>query len=462
MIVLKFGGTSVADAEAIQRMMSIVEEKLNRQPVIVVSALSKVTDTLYKICEYTERGESPEALMLVEHLRERHRHVLSGLIGSDHPLAPEAAARIDELCGQLRKLVEVICDLGELSDRSRARIIATGEYLSSNLICYALNAKGIRTGLLDARRIILTDDNCLKGEPDLPRISEVAPEIIRKAHRLLDGGTADTLITQGFVSATENGIPTVLGRGGSDYTASIIGMATDAEEIEIWTDVDGVHTADPRKVAGTRSLPAISFEEAAEMAHFGAKVLHPSTIEPAVNKNIPISVLNSRNPHGPGTRILNDREISPGAKSISSKENIVVINIFSTRMINAAGFLSRVFDIFGRHHLPVDLISTSEANVSVTVSAEEDTEAVVRELSEFSTVFIETDKAQLSIVGKEMAFVPEFYRSVFRAADGERIYMISQGATVNNLSLVVDKSRLQILMNRIHKALFPDQTPSTL
>lgn len=454
MIILKFGGTSVADAQAICRMMSIVEDRLNKEPLIVVSALSKVTDTLYKICDYTEHCQAKEALLLVEHLRERHKHVADGLIPVENPLHAEACQKIDQLCNQLKKLVEVICDLEELSDRSRARIIATGEYLSSNLIGCALNARGIRTHLLDARKIILTDHNHLKGEPDLPRISEIAPQIIRQAQYLLDEAPAQALITQGFVSATESGIPTVLGRGGSDYTASILGMAVNAQEIEIWTDVNGVHTADPRKVADTRSLPLISFEEAAEMAHFGAKVLHPSTIEPAVLKNIPISVLNSRQPEAPGTRILRDQDIPEGIKSLSCKEHVQIINIFSSRMINASGFLSRVFDLFSTHHLPIDLISTSQASISVSVPAEEDTDLLIEALSSFATVFVETDKSQVSLVGKRMARTPDLYPKLFECLRNEKIYMISQGARLNNLSLVIDRHRLSPLMNQLHQTLF--------
>ncbi|MBR5249218.1 MAG: aspartate kinase [Bacteroidales bacterium] len=454
MIIMKFGGTSVADAEAILRMMSIVEEKLNKQPIIVVSALSKVTDTLYKICDYAERCESIEALMLVEHLRERHKHVADGLIAANNPLHTSACQKIDELCNQLKKLVEVICDLEELSDRSRARIIATGEYLSSNLIAFALNAHHIHTHLLDARKIVLTDTNHLKGEPDLPRISEIAPKIIQQALYGMEQQPAQALITQGFVSATESGIPTVLGRGGSDYTAAILGMAVQAENIEIWTDVDGIHTADPRQVKNTLSLPEVSFEEAAEMAHFGAKVLHPSTIEPAVGQNIPITVLNSQNPSGPGTRILPNSSIPTGVKSLSCKEHILVINIFSTRKINASGFLSRIFELFSDHHLPIDLISTSEANVSITLSAEANIDRLLEDLATFAMVFVETNKSQLSIVGKEMALMPDLHTRIFQTLAQEKIYMISQGAGLNNLSLVIDRDRLNPVMNQLHHTLF--------
>lgn len=458
MIVMKFGGTSVADAEAIQRMMNLVEEKLQKHPLIVVSALSKVTDTLYKICDYAERCESIEALMLVEHLRERHKHVIEGLIPSTNPHFETANQRIDELCNQLKKLIEVVCDLEELSDRSRARIIATGEYLSSNLIANALNAHGIATNLVDARKLILTDQNHLQGEPDLRSISEVVPHVIQEAQRLLNGETAEALITQGFVSATASGIPTVLGRGGSDYTASLLGMAVQAESIEIWTDVDGIHTADPRKIPNTQSLTEVSYEEAAEMAHFGAKVLHPATLLPAVGKNIPISVLNSRNPQAPGTQICCNEAVGPGIKSLSYKDNIVLLSIFSNRILQSAGFLSRVFEVFSKHHLPIDLISTSEANVTASLVPDKPLDAVIDELSNVATVLVETGKAQVSLVGKELLFVPELYPKIFETLAHEKIYLISQGASLNNLNFIIDKARLPEITHHLHKTLFEHES----
>lgn len=454
MIVMKFGGTSVADSEAITRVMSIVNERLDKHPIVVVSALSKVTDTLYKICDFAERGITLEALMLVENIRERHLQLVSELIASNEDMASQARDKVNSLCDSLKKLVEVICDLGELSDRSRARIISTGEYLSSGVICHALNAYGITTNLLDARKIIITDDNWLKGEPDLKKISEIVPAIVKKAYERIGGEDAEVLITQGFVSATEDGRPTVLGRGGSDYSASIIGMAMDADEIEIWTDVDGVHTADPRKVEGTRSLEAISFKEAAEMAHSGAKVLHPSTMEPAVSKDIPIKVLNSRRPEHRGTLILGEDGIPSGVKSVSGKDRIRVVNIFSSRTYNASGFLGKVFSMFSKYHVSMDLITMSEGTVSVTVGEDEDISQMIDELSEFSTVFVETDKAQIAIVGKEMVFAEGVLEKIFKALEGYPVYLVSQGASCNNVSVVVDRANLDGAIARLHKALF--------
>ena len=247
----------------------------------------------------------------------------------------------------------------------------------------------------------------------------------------------------------------MLGRGGSDYTASLIGMAIDAERIEIWTDVDGVKTADPRSVRSTLTLDRLSFEEAAEMAHFGAKVLHPLTIEPAVKKNIPIKVLNSTNPEGKGTTILHSDMIEDGVKSVSFKENILIINIFSTKMIDVSGFVAKVFGIFSEKNVSIDLISTSEANISVTVDASQDNiDDVVKALSAFAKVELDYNKAQVSVIGKNIGGNNCMLKEIFSPVSEHTVYMVSQGASYINVSLVVDKSALQEVVQSIHDLLF--------
>ena len=231
-------------------------------------------------------------------------------------------------------------------------------------------------------------------------------------------------------------------------------MAIDASRIEIWTDVDGVRTADPRRVPDTRCLDRISFEEAAEMAHFGAKVLHPLTIEPAIRKNIPIYVLNSMNPSGEGTAILQSQFIEDGVKSVSCKENIYVINIFSTKMINTSGFLKKVFEIFSEHKVSVDLISTSEANISVTVDSSQKIDDVVSALSEFADVYVDTDKSQVSVIGKNIVSLKGLLEQTFAPLRECKIYMISQGASYVNISFVVDRAVLDDVVRQIHKYLF--------
>ena len=448
MIVMKFGGTSVANFEAITRTIFIIGGKLDQKPVVVVSALSKVTDLLYRISDAAASRNVTETKELLSQLRQRHVDLASELLAQSM-MKDEAIAKVNALCDALESIAMAVCSLGELSDRNKAIIISNGEYLSSTIIAYAMNSKGIRTKWVDARGMMVTNNSYLKAEPDMAAIVEKVPGVVADAYEGMDA-----IITQGFVGVTRDGDPTVLGRGGSDYSASLIGMAVDAERIEIWTDVDGVRTADPRSVKNTKYLEKISFEEAAEMAHFGAKVLHPLTIEPAVKKNIPIYVLNSMNPSGKGTAILRNELIEDGVKSVSFKENIKVKNIFSTRMINTSGFLRRVFEIFSESKVSVDLISTSEANISVTVDASQNIDPVVAELSEFADVIVDDDKSQVSVIGKNIVRLNGMLKKTFTPLKKCNVYMISQGASFVNISFVVDREELAEVVQDLHDHLF--------
>lgn len=446
---MKFGGTSVANCEAITRTIGIVESKLEKKPVVVVSALSGVTDLLYAICDAASKRDKDATADLLAQLRTRHHNLCDELLGASAEVE-NAKAKVNAICDELETTVGAVCTLGELSERSRAVIISAGECLSSSVICYAMNAKGIKTNLMNAREMIITNSEYLKAEPIVAEIEARVPAIVNKA---FEG--VDAVITQGFISATASGEPTVLGRGGSDYTASLIGMAVEAERIEIWTDVDGVKTADPRSVRSTLTLDRLSFEEAAEMAHFGAKVLHPLTIEPAVKKNIPLYVLNSHNPEGKGTAILHSDMIEDGVKSVSFKENILIINIFSTKMIDVSGFVAKVFGIFSEKNVSVDLISTSEANISVTVDAsQKNINEVVEALSAFATVELDYDKAQVSIIGKNIGGNSCMLKEIFTPLEEHTVYMVSQGASYINVSLVVDKTALKQVVQSVHDLLF--------
>lgn len=449
MIVMKFGGTSVANFEAITRTIFIIGGKLDQKPVVVVSALSKVTDLLYRISDAAVSKDSALTKELLNQLRQRHISLACELLEQNPVQKENAVTRVNEICDSLDALANAVCAVGELSDRNKAIIISNGELLSSTIICFAMNAKGIRTNWVDARKMMITNDAYLKGEPIVDEITARVPGIIADAYQ-----GVDAVITQGFIASNLAGKQTVLGRGGSDYSASLIGMSIDAERIEIWTDVDGVRTADPRKVQNTKYLEKISFEEAAEMAHFGAKVLHPLTIEPAVKKNIPIYVLNSMNPSGKGTAILRNELIEDGVKSVSFKENIRVINIFSMRMINTSGFLRRVFEIFSENKVSVDLISTSEANISVTVDASEKIEKTVAELSEFADVIVDDDKAQISVIGKNIVRLNGMLKKTFVPLKKCNVYMISQGASFVNISFVVDREELTEVVQDLHDHLF--------
>ncbi len=446
---MKFGGTSVANFEAISRTISIVDGKLAEKPVVVVSALSKVTDLLYKISDSAAASDADLAQELIGQLRTRHTDLAKELLTGNAALCEEALAKVNTICDGLQTFVDAVCSLGELTDRSKAKIISHGEWLSSTIICFAMNARGIVTHFVDARKMIITSEESLKGEPQTDKICEKVPQEVNAAYE-----GAQAVITQGFIGSDIHGKPSVLGRGGSDYSASLIGMAMNATRIEIWTDVDGVRTADPRIVPDTRSISKISFEEAAEMAHFGAKVLHPMTIEPAVMKNIPVYVLNSMNPSGEGTAILQNEFIEEGVKSVSYKEKILLLNIFSTKMINVSGFLQKVFAVFSEHKVSVDLISTSEANISLTMDGNQDLTEVVKDLSEFADVTVDDDKSQISIIGKNIGNLRGVLNKAMAPLGGCNVYMISQGASFVNISFVVDRASMKDIVRSVHDYLF--------
>jgi aspartate kinase len=450
MIVMKFGGTSVGDAAAVRRVIAITGERLGKRPVVVVSALSKVTDTLCRIAELSASGDYAKAEELAGEIYKRHIDMCRELFGENSERMAQCQESVKTLVDDLLVISRGVSILSELSDRSLARIMSYGELLSSNVIAQAFREAGISCSLADARQFIITDSNYLCGDPDFYLIKEKAPAVISK-----ELANSDVVLTQGFIASALNGITSVLGRGGSDYTASLIGMAMDAEEIEIWTDVDGVHTVDPGRVSNTTSIAKLSFEEAAELASFGAKVLHPLTIQPAIEKSIPVKVLNSMNPDNPGTIILkSDQVTETGVKSLSFKENITVVNIFSARMLNTSGFLSRVFGIFSKYNASVDLISTSEVNISLTLGNSAGLENIIVELSKFSKVSIETDKSQVSLIGKDLKSIKGVAGRIFGVLAGYNVSMISQGASDINVSFVVDRRDLNAVLNILHKEFF--------
>ncbi len=450
MIVMKFGGTSVGNTDAVKRLIDIVKSRLSKSPVVVLSAVSKATDTLHSIAELAASGELAQAKKLLGELKTRHLKMCLELVGEKSERYVPLTEKISGYFSELTDMVKGVNLLSELSDRSLAKIITFGELLSSSIINEALNEGGVKCNFIDARDFMYTDGNYLKGEPDIELIKEKTPDVINKNRKGFDA-----VITQGFISNNKDKVTTSLGRGGSDYSASLIGMAIGAKEIEIWTDVDGVHTADPRKVQNTKSVSVMTFEEAAELAYFGAKVLHPSTIQPAVEKNIPVRILNSMSPESPGTLVVReDKTKEEGVRSISCKENITVLNIFSTKMLNSYGFLHNLFEVFDKHHTSVDLITTSEVNVSLTIDNDEHLDDIVNDISVFSKVSVDRDKSLVCVVGKDLKNTKGVAKRIFGAAGDYNITMISQGASAINISFVVDRNDLNNVLQSLHDEFF--------
>jgi aspartate kinase len=456
MVVQKFGGTSVADPEAIRRLIEIVRTaraRDGRGPVVVVSAMSKVTDALLGIATTAGAGRPGEALPRVDELRERHASAVRALVSgqTQAPLLAHIAGQFD----QLADIVRALAILREVSPRSLDVVAAMGELLNSRIIAAALTEAGVPADWVDARCAIVTDGEHTRATP---RGAETRSALSKTLTPILDAGRVAVL--GGFVGATADGYTTTLGRGGSDYSGAIVGAGIDAREIQIWTDVDGMLSADPRVVASPRLIAQLSFAEAAELAYFGAKVLHPSTILPAVERNIPVRILNSWKPDGAGTLITARQGAAQNADGgtrltgLASKKDVTVIDITSTRMLMAYGFLRRVFEVFERFRTAVDMVTTSEVSVSVTVDDRRNLDAIVKALSEFSEVSIEDDLALLCAVGDGLQEEPEIAARVVSVLEEVPLKMISQAASRRNITVVLRQSDLPHAMQRLHEEFF--------
>ena len=362
---------------------------------------------------------------------------------------------LDEHFQELTELVKGLAVLGELTPRSIDAISSYGERLSSYIVSLALAHFGMKTAHVDSRRVIVTDHRHTQAAPIYPetyaRLTRVIPPLAKEK----------VVVMGGFIGSTENGVTTTLGRGGSDFTASIVGAGIGAEEIQIWTDVDGMLTADPTILPGSHRVKIISFAEAAELAYFGAKVLHPATVIPAVEKNIPVLILNSRRPETEGTRIVAESVPCGNAvKSIACKQKITLVNIHSTRMLMAHGFLKRIFDVFERFETPVDMVATSEVSVSLTIDNPQRLPAICTELRHFSEVSMEEHQAIVCLVGDNIRFTPGVAARVFHALEFVNIRMISQGASLLNLSVVVAEKDLKRAVEALHRDFFAQLDPA--
>src|ERR1700733_3003332 len=395
MIVMKFGGSSVESAVAIERVAGIVKQRLEQHPVVVVSAMGKTTNKLLAIASAAIAGKREEYIRQLHDLRDFHSREARQVV----PLAERAELdrTLDDHFRELTELVKGLAVLGELTPRSIDAISSYGERLSSVVVTLAFKHFGLHAVHLDSRRVIITDHRHTQAAP-------IFPETYKRLAEVLPPLACDKVVVMGgFIGATEEGVMTTLGRGGSDFTASIVGAGVQAEEIQIWTDVDGMLTADPTILPGGHRVKVISFAEAAELAFFGAKVLHPATVIPAMERNMPVLILNSRRPDVPGTRIVAETvRVSNAVKSIACKRKITLVNIHSTRMFMAHGFLRRIFEIFDRYETSVDMIATSEVSVSLTIATTTRLAEIQRELEQFSEVSLESDQAIVCLVGENI------------------------------------------------------------
>jgi aspartate kinase len=452
MIVMKFGGTSVEDTTAIDRVAAIVTGRLPQRPVVVVSAMAKVTDQLVAAGQAACAGQLHAALERVTALRERHQRTARELVGpqAEEKLIPE----LNNLLDQLETLLRGVAAVGELSDRTSDAVLSYGERLSSLMVPEAFRVRGLDAVHVDSRQCLITDSSFTHAQPLWDKTNE---RTRAKVLPLLEDGKVPVM--GGFIGSTTDGITSTLGRGGSDFSAAIVGAALDAECIEIWTDVEGMMTTDPRICPAAQSISVISFDEAAEMAYFGAKVLHPATLVPAVEKNIPVYVLNSRNLNSKGTCISKHAPPSRSQfRAIAAKKGLTIISVSTPRRLDTYGFLKAVFDAFNRHRIPVDMISSSEASLSMTIESKHDFSGLVAELRELATVTVEEEKAIVCLIGADVRGRVGIAAKIFTTIAQHKINMrmISQGASEINVGFVIDESDVPEAVRHLHAAFFEE------
>ena len=450
---MKFGGTSVEDANAFRNVAKIVLAAADANPVVVVSAISGFTNSLLKSVDKAVRGDARNATRALEPDFARHLSIGKELLNADANAKFEHTVAIAR--AEIRQLHRIIAAHPVTTPPLQDEIVAHGEQLSSQLLAAILREHGLAARQIDARRCIKTDENYGSATP-LPETAEAA-----QAEVLPLLQSARVPVLGGFIGSTISGVTTTLGRGGSDYTAALVGAALDAREIQIWTDVSGVLTADPRVVAEAQTIPVLSYQEAAELAYFGAKVLHPKTIQPAIDKNIPVRVCNSRVPADAGTLIVAESEAAPQTiKAIAHKNGITTVQVTSARMLGAYGFLRKLFEVFDHHRTAVDVVTTSEVSVSLSIDDASTLTELLPDLAELGAVEVEKDRTIISVVGEGLRNTPGIAAKVFSVISDINVSMISVGASSVNLTFMVDAEHATEAITRLHRVCF-EQPPDT-
>jgi aspartate kinase len=447
--VMKFGGTSVENADAFARVAAIVEAKRDARPVVVVSAMSRFTDALLLSVEQAARGDAEGATRSLDAQFERHTEVARTLLTAE--ARNDYWSQIETARREIAELLRIISQHPVTRPPLQDRIVSYGEHLSSHLLAAVLAARGLSAAQVDARRCIATDDEYGNASP---LYEETAARTRRELLPLIEAHTIPVL--GGFIGASlQSGATTTLGRGGSDYTAALVGACLGAREIEIWTDVTGVLTADPRVVDKARTIRLLSYSEAAELAYFGAKVLHPKTIQPAVERGIPVRICNSRAPLKAGTLVCSETEAAPRTvKAIAHKTNITTVQITSGRMLGAYGFLHAIFKIFDRHRTAVDVVTTSEVSVSLSLDDASSLPAILEELKRLGEVEVEEGRAIICVVGEGLRSTPGIAAEVFSTISDINVSLVSLGASSINLTFAVDGEHVREVVTRLHRAFF--------
>jgi aspartate kinase len=441
MIVLKFGGSSVADAACMRQVAGLVKAALPQSPLVVLSAMGKTTNGLFEAAKAAEAGNLAGAMDRQRSLMAAHRRAAEELFDGAVPVELDVA--LTDLFGELELLLRGVAMLRELSPRSMDAIASLGERLSTRIF-----AAFVGGAWVDARTVLRTDAVFGEAVPQVEVIRGLAAQ-----HLAPLMGPGQAVVTQGYIGATEDGLTTTLGRGGSDYSAALFGAALRVEELQIWTDVEGVLTCDPRIVPGALPIPDLSFAEAAELAAFGAKVLHPATIQPAVEAGIPVTVRHTQKPEGRFTTISAQVRTGRPITALASRGPVTVLTVSSSRMLAQSGFLARLFEVFGRRGVSVDLVATAEVSVSLTVEADVPLKALLQDLSAFATVEIHEGRAIIAAVGERLKSTPGLGAQLLTALGDINVEMISMGANEINLSLVVQQEHTSEALRRLHRVL---------
>jgi len=447
-IVMKFGGTSVADAAAFENVAKIVSLEYNAAPVVVVSAMSGVTDSLLNATSIAATSDAEQAFASLENVFQRHEAAANELLSDPgrKEFLKQLRAASDEIAERLKLFAQKPSQRKALQDA----LVSFGEILSSTLLAAVLTQREVKAQQVDARRCIITDEEHTSAAP---LITESLTHTQNELIPVLEDGIVPVL--GGFIGATRKGATTTLGRGGSDYTAALLGALIAAREIQIWTDVSGVLTADPRVVPNAYTVERLSYSEAAELAYFGAKVLHPKTIQPAIENSIPVRICNSRIPEAAGTLVGPQAETSPRTiKAIAHKTGVTVMQITSARMLGAYGFLRALFEVFDRHRTVIDVVTTSEVSVSLSLDEAVELPAIVAELEVFGTVKVEKRQATICVVGEGLRGTPGVAARVFSTISDINVSLISQGASSINFIFVVDERRVHEVVTRLHEEFF--------
>ena len=445
---MKFGGTSVGDVAAFERVIGVVSSQIERQPVVVVSAMTKVTDALLAAFDTAKKGDAAAAYASLEPHFDRHAIAVENFIpaGDRDGFAGEMRFAREELSDLLTRVARRSLPLSMLKDA----VVSYGEQLSSRLLTEVLRAKGVPARHVDARRVVVTDDEYGAAQPLWDETRELIEIELGSAVKAVE-----VPVLGGFIAASRGGETTTLGRGGSDYSAALAAAALNASELQIWTDVTGVMTCDPRICGDARTIPVLSYEEAAELAYFGAKVLHPKTIKPAVDHHIPVRVCNTFEPAAVGTMVVAESGEAPNKiKSIAHKNDITVLRITSARMLGAYGFMSAVFQVFDRHRTVIDVISTSEVSVALTLDNANSLDSVVEELKRLGDVEVERGYAVVCVVGEGLRASTGLAAKIFSTIADVNVALVSHGASSVNLTFVVEEKAVPEVIRKLHKEFF--------